>query len=162
MNPAMTQIDLVTGIIRVLEDAGITDLLPRQFNAIIVAADSVMAELREPEREVAVGMGLAAWLRSDHTGLSSLFVAKTLCGLTMRHRGDLAWYAYPSDCADFGRCLGLLDAVPELRERLPEMAETGNEWAALVPFWDDLEAAFEAGQFEVVTDQIRRLTCPSK
>ena len=158
MNTAITQIDLVTEIIRVLEDAGITDVLPRQFNAIVIAADSVMAELREPERKVSPGMGTMKWLASDHTGLSSLYMAMKLDPPI----GQRCQYAYPHDSADFGRCLGLLEAAPELRERLPKMAETGKEWAALVPFWDDLEAAFEAGQFEVVTDQIRRLTCPSK
>lgn len=163
MNPEITQIDLVTGIISVLEDAGIADLLPRHCNAIISAADSIMAELREPEREVSPGMGIAEWMRSDHTGFSSLFMARAIGGtLTPFYVKHHYRYAYPHDCADFGRCIGLLEAAPELRERLPEMAETGKEWAALVPVWGDLEVDYRNSRFEAVTERIRELTCPSK
>ncbi len=55
--------------------------------------------------------------------------------------------AHPYDPADFNRCLVLLDEVPALRARLPEMAKLGPHWAAIVTHWDAIEAQFlaEAG-----------------
>jgi len=135
----ISQIQLVNVICQAISDHGNPSLLGRQLNAIIRAADDILAELRTPERVVMPGAGLYDWVTSDRTGSSSLWMAKTLAG----HRsGPPAKYAYPHDPSDFNRCLGLLDACPELRERLPEMAATGPEWAALVAHWDELEALF--------------------
>ena len=132
----ISQIALVNAILRAISAHGDPGVLPRQINAIIRAADDILAELRQPERVAGPGAGLHAWLNSDRTGLSSLWMAKTLAG----YWSWSAKYAYPHDPSDFNRCLGLLDACPELRERLPEMADTGPEWAALVAHWDELEA----------------------
>jgi hypothetical protein len=49
-------------------------------------------------------------------------------------------FCYPHDGGDLGRCIGLLDAVPEYRERLAEMKAIGPEWAALIDHWPELEA----------------------
>lgn len=46
--------------------------------------------------------------------------------------------SYPHDADDFARCEALLDAIPEFRERLDEMAEVNAYWAALVPVWEHL------------------------
>lgn len=53
--------------------------------------------------------------------------------------------AYPHDADDFGRCLGLLDAVPEYRGRLKKMADVSETWAAIVEIWDELEALYRSG-----------------
>lgn len=133
----ISQITLVNAICQAISDQGDHELLPRQFNTIIQSADAILEELRQPERVAMPGVGLADWLASDRVGNSSLWLAKTLSkdriGIPVR-------YAYPHDPSDFNRCLGLLEACPELRERLPEMAATGPQWAALVAHWDDLEA----------------------
>ncbi|WP_216628381.1 hypothetical protein [Pseudoalteromonas caenipelagi] len=50
--------------------------------------------------------------------------------------------SHPSDPADFNRCLRLLNAVPELRERIPNMASVSAYWAAIAEHWDDIEATF--------------------
>jgi len=50
--------------------------------------------------------------------------------------------SHPSDPADFNRCLRLLNAVPELRERIPHMANVSAYWAAVAKHWDDIEATF--------------------
>lgn len=133
----ISQIKLVNAICQAISDHGDHELLPRQFNAVIRAAGDILAELRVPERVAKPGAGLAAWLASDRVGESSLWMAKTLAGYWSR---PPAKYAYPHDPSDFWRCMGLLEACPELRERLPEMAATGPQWAALVAHWDDLEA----------------------
>jgi len=147
----ISQIQLVNAIFQAISHHGDPELLPRQINAVIRAADDILAELRQPERVAVSGAGLAAWLSSDRVGSSSLWMAKTLTGYW---RGKPAQYAYPHDPSDFNRCLGLLDACPELRERLPEMAATGPEWAALVAHWDELEALFRE---EAPTGQCPRL-----
>lgn len=147
----ISQIQLVNAICQAISDHGDHELLPRQFNAVIRAADDILAELRVPERVAKPGAGLAAWLDSDRVGESSLWMAKTLAGYWS---GPPAKYAYPHDPSDFWRCLGLLDACPELRERLPDMADTGREWAALVAHWDELEALFHE---EASSGMCRRL-----
>ena len=155
----ITQIGLVDAILQAISHHGDPELLPRQINAVIQAADAILAELRAPERVAVSGAGLAAWLASYLTGNSSLWMAKTLAG---SWGGPSAKYAYPYDPSDFNRCLGLLEACPELRERLPEMAATGPEWAALVAHWDDLEALFReeapTGQCPRLWERMRELT----
>lgn len=145
----ISQIKLVNAICQAISEQGDSELLPRQLNAVIQAADDILAELRNPERVAKPGAGLAAWLASDRVGESSRWMAKTLTGYW-----GAPWteYAYPHDPSDFGRCLGLLDACPELRDRLPEMAATGREWAALVAHWEELEALF--------LDEVPSRMCP--
>lgn len=155
----ISQIQLINAMCQAISEQGNPTLLPRQINAVIQAANDILAELRNPERVAKPGAGLAAWLNSDRTGLSSLWMAKTLAGY---RSGPPAKYAYPHDPDDFGRCLGLLDACPELRERLPEMAATGPEWAALVAHWDELEALLNqeapTGQCPRLWERMRELT----
>ena len=152
----ISQIELVSGIFKLLDQLqpGI-GLIPRQANAVIAAADSIIAELQTPERTVRPGMGLSGWLASDCTGLSSIFMVNHLVGYW---GGSARGYHYPHDAADFGRCLGLLSAMPDLKLRLHEMAETGWEWAALVAVWDELTALYEAGELQRVSDRIYVLT----
>lgn len=134
----ISQIALVNAICQAISAHGTPNLLARQINAVIRAADDILEELRQPERVAPAGCGLEVWLRSDQTGASSRFMAMVLSQRVIP--GIQA--AYPHDPSDFGRCLGLLDACPELRERLPSMADTGPQWAALVAHWAELEALF--------------------
>lgn len=152
----VSQIELITGICRLLQQHSHESLLPRQFNAGIAAARNIVMELEKPEQPVIPGMGVSAWLQSDHVGPSSRFMVLALC----YPPANPDKYAFPQDNADFARCLGLLEAAPELRERLHEMAQTGPEWAALIPFWDDLTAAYVAGHTALVSTQIRALVSP--
>jgi hypothetical protein len=137
----MMQTELITDLCTLLEKRGYTHLLPRQINAVIQAADLILAELREPMREPEPGCGLTAWLESDATGASSRFMAAMLAPTAgFAHRAP---YAHPYDPSDFGRCLGLLKACPELRKDLHKMAGASAEWARLVGNWDELEALYE-------------------
>lgn len=77
---------------------------------------------------------LAGWLSSRKTGASSVCIARHLMG------GETDG-SYPHDAGDFDRCEGLLDAVPGLRKRLPEMAAVNRYWAALVPRWEEIRTA---------------------
>lgn len=81
----------------------------------------------------------AQWAAGDSTGISSKAMLSAMLGKPPKTR-----FCYPSDNGDFGRCMGLLDAVPEYRERLHEMKDVGPEWAALVAHWPELEAMYRA------------------
>jgi hypothetical protein len=80
------------------------------------------------------------WLDSRDTGISSesMFHYMAL-GI---HTGGP-----PSDPADLGRCLRLLDRFPEWKPRVAEIAAVGRGWERIAPVWSDLEASFieEAG-----------------
>lgn len=75
----------------------------------------------------------ASWRRSGDTGASS----KALWAVMMGQKPEKS--AHPIDGADLGRCLRLLDRIPEWKPRLPEMAVVSPYWAALVENWPDLE-----------------------
>lgn len=83
---------------------------------------------------------LGKWINGYDTGLSSKAI---FLYMTLGIKGG----ATPSDPSDFGRCLRLLEAFPEWKARLPEMASVSEEWAALVLHWAELEDCFlrEAG-----------------
>lgn len=86
---------------------------------------------------------LIEWIASGDTGASSKCLANAMCALP--HDGS-----YPMDSGDFGRCLRLLDAVPELRGRLNAMRGINEYWNALIENWALLEACYreESGDKE--------------
>lgn len=96
------------------------------------------AALSQSEREY-------AWLIGRDTGLSSLTIFSVLSvehgKYAMATRG---WFRFtvPHDPADLGRCLRLLDAVPEWRDRLGEVAAVYPEWAPLVRDWTEIERLY--------------------
>lgn len=77
----------------------------------------------------------AEWAAIGETGVSSKAMLSTMLGKPPKDR-----FCYPHDGGDLGRCIGLLDAIPEYRDRLPEMKAVGPEWGALVENWTELEA----------------------
>ena len=77
---------------------------------------------------------LADWFMNGEVGSSSKCIAKHLSGQKCDE------WDYPRDSGDLGRCIKLLNAVPEFRSRISEMATVGKYWAALVPHWRELEA----------------------
>jgi hypothetical protein len=81
----------------------------------------------------------AQWAAGGSTGLSSKAILGVMVG-----KPPKGGFCYPRDGGDLGRCLGLLDAVPEYRDRLHEMKALGPEWAALVDHWDELERMHRA------------------
>lgn len=77
---------------------------------------------------------IATWALGRSTGASATCIARHMMGLKTDG-------SYPHDGGDFGRCETLLDAVPEFRERLSEMADLNDYWARLVPRWDEIRAS---------------------
>lgn len=77
------------------------------------------------------------WLATGHVGLSSKAMAMHMCGVPCDG-------SHPADPDDLNRCLLFLEAVPEARAMLPNMATLSKRWAALVARWDEIEATFLA------------------
>jgi hypothetical protein len=75
----------------------------------------------------------AQWRAGRDTGASSKTLCAMMLGETPRYRD------HPHDGDDLGRCLRLLELIPEWKPRLPEMAAVSPYWAALVENWADLE-----------------------
>jgi hypothetical protein len=91
-----------------------------------------------------VDQRIAEWLASGDTGASSKAIMLWLSAKVK----DSAWGAStPSDVSDLGRCLRLLDRIPEFKARMGEMAEAGGEWPTFAKRWDEMEAMYrsEAG-----------------
>jgi hypothetical protein len=133
----VSQIDLVADISKALEKRGHTHVESRHFNAIIEAANIICAEFSRESVGATDGMGLAAWLRSDDTGLSSKYMAHVCAG------GPTARNEHPLDPSDFGRCYRFLRAVPEARDNLHRLKDSGAVWAAYVDHWDEMERLYE-------------------
>ncbi|HHP5494145.1 hypothetical protein ACTG16_23515 [Aeromonas sp. 23P] len=122
----------------------------RLMNCVIQAANEITAEFAKDSVMATDGMGLAAWLESDDTGLSSKYMACVLSGQFCSE------YAYPRDPDDFGRCVRLLKAVPELAPKLIQMQGRGAMWDAVVENWDRWVAMLNEKQHEELYREMRQ------
>ena len=75
------------------------------------------------------------WLGSGDTGISSESLA--FCYLKI-DKTDIWGYRPPSDPADLGRCLRLIEIEPEVRKCVDELALKNDEWAKIAPHWDEI------------------------
>lgn len=98
------------------------------------------------------------WRDNGGTGAS----AKTIYAFFMGETGFSP--SYPHDAGDFGRCMGLLRAVPEFEERLGEMSELpglhGAAWGALAENWPALKESYAAGDEKAFYDLIQGILQP--
>jgi len=81
------------------------------------------------------------WLAEGERGVSSETIFSEMTGIPVvgRHGGHP-----PCDPSDFRRCHLLLEAVPEFKARLAEMAGVSQVWARLVEKWDEIVASLDA------------------
>ncbi len=91
-------------------------------------------------REVGIPKAALAWITSRDTGESSKAIWSHMTGA--KCSGHLST---PSEPSDLGRCLRLLESVPEWSPRMPEMACHGIDWARMASRWDEL-AAYMIGE----------------
>lgn len=94
------------------------------------------------------------WLGTD-VGKSSAAIFTVLCAERLKWESNYyGQKATPQDAADFGRCRRLLDAIPEWRSRLNEVAEkyADTAWPKIVPRWAELEAAEPKRQTEILRE----------
>lgn len=150
----LSQCELVGAILEAVDRLGAKHASVRQMNAVIAAANDIVAAFEKDDTRAAPGAGLGAWLASDDTGASSRYLAVSLAraaGIEPRQypggRPQHEKRNHPHDPDDFGRCVRMLDVVPYIRPYLPaEMAkpEHGPVWNALAAAWDDLESLYAA------------------
>jgi hypothetical protein len=81
-----------------------------------------------------------SWIAGDDTGTSSKTIWAVMMGVA---DPECNRYDVPYDPADFGRCVRLLNRVPEWRGRLGEVAAIFPRWQPLVDAWEELETLYE-------------------
>lgn len=145
----ISQMELLGAICAELDRQGVKSLGVRQYNAIIRSANQMIADCEREPVMASAGMGLDAWRASDDVGLSSHYLASVLDG------GFVREYAHPADGDDFGRCVRLLDAVPEFRERLEKMRTKSEEWSRLVDCWAEAESLYRTEKYKELSKIVR-------
>lgn len=81
------------------------------------------------------------WFIWDDTGISSRAIVSQMTGFKTQR-----WSDHPADGGDFGRCHRLLEAVPEFKVRIEEMAQRSPQWAVLVEHWHELTQHYLSGR----------------
>lgn len=76
------------------------------------------------------------WLTTGDTGISSKTMVRCFEGIS---EVDYWGNRTPSDPDDFHRCVKLLIAVPEYRQRLDELRSLSDVWGRLVDNWTEFE-----------------------
>lgn len=104
------------------------------------------AEIAAKAKHNANGDRELEWLLGHDTGISSLTICAVLSGqhsvAAAVSRGPFG-ADVPHDPADFGRCYRLLQAIPEWRGRLGEVAKAHRIWRPFVREWDAMTALYE-------------------
>ncbi|NCN44771.1 MAG: hypothetical protein GW898_10720 [Thiomicrospira sp.] len=103
-------------------------------------------------RELARQIGV--WMMTGSTGLSSEYMAAIALGADL----DKIGMDYPYDRGSFGRCLGLLNVAPGVREFFPKIATTSEQWRLIIENWDSLVKAHHEGD----TDLLKKTLNPEK
>lgn len=93
------------------------------------------------------------WATGRDTGSSSKAILAVMTGAKPASRHD-----YPCDGGDLGRCLRLLDLIPEWKPRMGEMRTVSPQWAALVDHWDELDRMHANGS--KVYDRMQEILRP--
>lgn len=89
------------------------------------------------------------WIDGNDTGTSS----KTIWHILTRLPGKVHRYGVPRDADDFGRCVRLLELIPEWAARLGEVVDRCSEWKSIVADWDrlaDLHARGDVRQLNAI------------
>lgn len=92
------------------------------------------------------------WCRQGAVGASSLAMYHHFIGNSFEQEVPPH---YPHDADDFGRCMKLIDAVPQWRERIPELADLSRRWGAIAENWDAIERRLRAGDTDGCTAILR-------
>lgn len=97
---------------------------------------------------------LDEWRKSWVIGVSSDSIHWAFTGWSVI---DSSERDAPYDSDDLGRCMLLLDLMPEWRNLLDEVAVKVPAFAPLVPEWARLEGLHRAGKHAEVYSEIKRL-----
>ena len=81
------------------------------------------------------------WLAGRDTGSSSKALACEYLASAMGAENKLL--DYPFDPPDLGRCLRLIEIVPEIRTSVDKLAMRSIKWNNLAKFWDELSKTMD-------------------
>ena len=146
----LNQITLVTDIMAALsrQVPGLP-AEPRLMNCVISAANSICEEFAKPIVKASAGMGLTDWLGSDDVGMSSKFMASVLTGQFK------AEFAIPYDPDDLGRCIRMIQAIPELKDQIHLMCSHGTMWTAVANNWERWSDMYQESRWENLYDEMK-------
>ena len=86
---------------------------------------------------------LLKWALSAYHCVPSLTMAGAALGLSPVELRT-GYFGYPKGIAEFGRCYGLLQAVPELRQAFPLVVVSCPQFKPILDAWDELVGLFES------------------
>lgn len=90
------------------------------------------------------------WVCGPDTGTSSKTIWAALSGAAGPGPLHLGWslshYDIPYDAADLGRCVRMLDLIPEWQGRLAEVVEVFPAYAPIIERWDELTRLYREGR----------------
>lgn len=99
---------------------------------------------------------LLKWALSDDHCVPTMTMAGAALGLSPVELRT-GYFSYPKGIAEFGRCYGLLQAVPELRQAFPLVAVACPKFKPILDAWDELVGLFECDR-EACYRRITELT----
>ena len=85
------------------------------------------------------------WLMSNDTGTSSETILHVMEKCKPPHMGP----DIPYDAGDLGRCMRLLEAFPQYRPRMPEIAKKYPDWQPFVDQWEKLTDLYNAKSYQL-------------
>jgi len=95
---------------------------------------------------------LAQWFIGNDTGNSSKYMAAVfLAGKR------LDGYSEPRDSHDLGRCIRLIEAVPEVKGCFPILRTVSPTWGTFIDHWDELVAAYNIAPFPDCFELMKKL-----
>ena len=126
----------------------------KQLNEITQKCNDIIAIVSRDPVRAERNSGLEAWVNSDDTGMSSMYLLSKLePSFVLRPTPD---YATPHDSSDLVRCINLMDAAPELKENFSALDEDPY-WRELLEFWSTVESYFYLRQHEDLSNFIKTL-----
>ena len=94
---------------------------------------------RAPHETKDVTSRALEWLFGEDTGLSSRTIAGVMLNMP---RQLMDWARTPIDGDDLGRCLRLLEKIPEWKSRLDEVGDAYPSWRPLIEHWSELQSLY--------------------
>lgn len=108
-----------------------------------------------PDPSSGLAHRIANWLLRGESSVSSKFMA----GVALNGAGYRSKWQQtaPHDAAEFGRCVQLLQAVPEVRDCFHVLRDVNAVWRLYVDRWEDLTALWRVGDMNRTNERLKEL-----
>ena len=104
---------------------------------------------------------ITAWLNSGKCGLSSHTMYLWFIDSKCSECDVIHQKSHPRDYDDFGRCIGLLEYVPEWKDRLDVLRQISPIWNQLIDNWTNLSNMYEQEQYSEINKLIESIRFPT-